>query len=439
MRNIAQCFATSGAWFSARSLEHCAVQATRRPEAKSELYHDIIPDIAEIALSHDIGQEQAVPVIDGFCDPKFSKLRAAFAANFALRGERGAAIALSVEGRVVADLWGGWADDARMRPWQRETLVNFFSVSKALCTICAMRLVERQRIDLDAPVALLWPEFAGQGKESVTLRHMLSHRTGLPALRVTLPDGAMLDWRAMTAALAGETPWWTPGMAHGYHVNTFGFLVGEVVRRASGKSIGQMLRDEIARPLNADVHIGLPEQEHRRAADFLWPDDAWPTRTPPANDFDLMRWNAYWNPPGVSGAKWVNRREWRLAEIPSTNGHGTARGVARIYAALANGGEIDGERILERETLQLATAEQSSGEDLVTQRPSRFGLGFQLTQAERPLGPNATAFGHFGAGGSLGFCDPETGVAFGYVTNDMGPRWQNPRNRALIEAIYESL
>ena len=378
-------------------------------------------------------------MIDGFCDPEFSALREAFAGNFTDRGEPGAAIALSIGGRVVADLWGGWSDGARTKPWQRETLVNFFSVSKALCAICALQQVESGKIDLDAPVARLWPEFAAAGKEDITLRHLLSHRSGLPALRDPLPEGAMLDWHAMTSALAAQAPWWAPGTAHGYHVNTFGFLIGEVVRRASGKTIGHVLRDEIALPLDADVHIGLPESEHRRAAEFLWPDGAWPTQPPPVSDFDLMRWNAYWNPPGVSGARWVNRPEWRLAEIPSTNGHGTARGVARVYAALANGGEIGGVRILERETLQLATTEQSSGEDLITQRPSRFGLGFQLTQIERPLGPNTGAFGHFGAGGSLGFCDPETGVAFGYITNVMGPRWQNPRNRALIDAIYASL
>ena len=378
-------------------------------------------------------------MIDGYCEPQFSRLRDAFAANFAQRGEPGAAIALSVRGRVVADIWGGWADAARTKPWQRETLVNFFSVSKALCTICALQQVERGSIDLDAPIANVWPEFAAAGKERVTLRHLLSHQSGLPALRDPLPEGAMLDWRTMTSALAAETPWWAPGTAHGYHTNTFGFLVGEAVRRVSNKTIGQILREDIARPLDADVHIGLPESEHDRVAEFLWPEGAWPTQASPATDFDLMRWNAYWNPPGISGARWVNRREWRLAEIPSTNGHGTARGVARVYAALANDGEIDGVRILEREMLRLATTEQSFGEDLINQRPSRFGLGFQLTQPERPLGPNPSAFGHFGAGGSLGFCDPQAGVAFGYVTNDMGPRWQNPRNKALIDAIYTSL
>jgi CubicO group peptidase (beta-lactamase class C family) len=241
----------------------------------------------------------------------------------------------------------------------------------------------------------------------------------------------------MTDALARQQPWWEPGTAHGYHVNTFGFLVGEIARRVSGRTIGTVLREEIAAPLGADVHIGLPPAEHARVAEFLWP------ATPPSQGMpdagERMRFNAYWNPPGISGGGWVNRPEWRSAEVPSTNGHGTARGVARVYAALAKGGAIDGVRILEPETLRAATVEHSAGYDLINQRPSRFGLGFQLTQPERPLGPNAGAFGHFGAGGSLGFCDPESGVAFGYVTNDMGPRWQNPRNRALLDAIYASL
>jgi len=375
--------------------------------------------------------------IGGFCDPKFTRVKDAFAENFASRGEPGAAVSLSVTGRVVADLWGGWKDAARSHPWERDTIVNFFSVSKALCTIAILRLVERGILDLDAPVARIWPEFTRAGKSAITLRQILSHRAGLPSLRESLPEGAALDWKRMTGALARQAPWWEPGTAHGYHVNTFGFLVGEIVRRADGRSIGTVLREDIAGPLDADVHIGLPVSEHLRVAEFLWPDVALSTGMPAADD--LMRFNAYWNPPGISGGGWVNRSEWRLAEVPSTNGHGNARGVARVCAALAKGGTIDGIRILEPETLAAATLEHSTGHDLINQRPSRFGLGFQLTQPERPLGPNKGAFGHFGAGGSLGFCDPQNGVAFGYVTNDMGPRWQNPRNKALIDAIYASL
>jgi CubicO group peptidase (beta-lactamase class C family) len=375
--------------------------------------------------------------IEGFCEPRFAGVREAFRANFAERGEPGAAMVVSLGGQVVVDLWGGWRDAARDEPWREDTLVNFFSVSKALCTVCALRLVEQGRLKLDAPVARVWPQFASAGKDAITLRHILSHQAGLPALRESLPEGAMLDWQTMTDALARTEPWWAPGAAHGYHVNTFGFLVGELVRRASGRTIGTMLREDIAQPLGADLHIGLPASEHGRVAEFLWPATS-ATQTMPAEQ-DAMRRNAYWNPPGFSGGGYVNTPTWRMAEIPSTNGHGNARGVARFYAALANGGEIDGVHILSSDMLEAATSEQSSGFDLINQRPSRFGLGFQLTQPERPLGPNPRAFGHFGAGGSLGFCDPDAGMAFGYVTNDMGPRWQNPRNRALIEAVYAAL
>jgi CubicO group peptidase (beta-lactamase class C family) len=378
------------------------------------------------------------PPIDGFCDPRFSSVAEAFRANFTRHGEPGGAVAVTLAGRPVVDLWGGWKDRDRTQAWARDTLVNFFSVSKALCTICTLRLVEQGRLDLDAPVSKVWPEFAANGKSAITTRHVLTHQAGLPSLREQLPAGAMLDWQAMVEALARAEPWWEPGTAHGYHVNTFGFLLGEIVRRVDGRSIGTMLREDVVRPLDADVHIGLPAHEHARVAEYLWPLSAASSEGMPGAE-EAMRWNAYWNPPGVSGGGYVNRPEWRSAEVPSTNGHGTARGVARIYAALANGGAVDGVRILSPETVVCATVEQSNGYDLINQRSSRFGLGFQLTQTERPLGPNPRAFGHFGAGGSLGFCDPDTGIAFGYVTNDMGPRWQNPRNRGLIDAIFASL
>jgi CubicO group peptidase (beta-lactamase class C family) len=381
----------------------------------------------------------AAPHIQGHCDPRFTRVAQAFANNFVENKEPGAAIALMVGGLSVVDLWGGHADAARTKPWARDTLVNFFSVGKALSALVVLRLVERGRIDLDAPVAALWPEFAANGKDAISTRHVLTHQSALPAIAEPMPDGAALDHPRMVAALERQEPWWVPGAEHGYHVNTYGFLVGEIVRRASGETLGTLLKRDIAGPLGADVHIGLAQSEHARCAEFLWPALGVMPRPDNPSREELMRWSAYWNPPGISGAGWVNRAEWRSAEIPSTNGHGTARGVARIYAALADGGEIDATRIVSRAMLDEATRPYSDGFDLVTQRPSRFGLGFQLTQPERPLGPNARAFGHFGAGGSLGFCDPETRVAFAYVTNDMGPRWQNPRNRALIEAIYASL
>jgi CubicO group peptidase (beta-lactamase class C family) len=345
-----------------------------------------------------------------------------------------------VDGQVVVDLWGGWSDQATRRPWQAGTLVNVFSVGKGLIAALAARLAGQGRLDLDAPVTAYWPEFAAAGKDQITVRQLLSHQAGLPAVRPRLPPGAVLDWPAMTAALAAQEPWWEPGTGHGYHVNTFGFLVGEVIRRVTGSTVGELLCTEIAGPLGADVHIGLPAADHSRVATFLWPGPPPAEEEPPGLDpVQLMRHNAYFNPTDLSGSGVINSPEWRAAEIPSANAHATARGVARVYAALAAGGRLAGTTIVDRAALADATTEQVYGPDLVLNRPSRFGLGFQLTQPERPLGPGPSAFGHFGAGGSLGFCDPDAGLAFGHTMNQMGPRWQNPRTRALIDAAYASL
>jgi CubicO group peptidase (beta-lactamase class C family) len=378
--------------------------------------------------------------LEGFCDPRFAAVREAFAANFRERGEPGAAVCVSVDGKPVVDLWGGYADIANTKPWQRDTLVNVFSVGKALCALAACRLAEQGLVDLDATVAEVWPEFGRHGKEAVTLRHILTHQSALPAIDAPLPDGAALDWQTMIHALEEQAPWWEPGTAHGYHVNTFGFLIGEIVRRTDERSLGTLIREDIAAPLGADIHIGLADEHHARCAEYRWPATA-SMQAPPADASRMtqMRWKCYWNPPGFSGAHWVNRPAWRRAEIPSTNGHGNARGVARVYAALAKGGALDGVHVLGNDWLREATREQVSGTELISGNTVRFGLGFQLTQPERPLGPNPNSFGHFGAGGSLGFCDPDAHVAFGYVTNDMGPRWQNPRNRALMEAVYACL
>ena len=239
----------------------------------------------------------------------------------------------------------------------------------------------------------------------------------------------------MTTALAEQEPWWELGTAHGYHVNTFGFLAGEVIRRITGITVGKLLRDEIAGPLSADVHIGLPASQHERVAAFVWPGPPPAEEEPPGLEpAQLMEHNSYYNPGGLSGAGVINTPRWRAAESPSTNAHGTACGVARVYAAL-----IGRTAIVDPAALKEAAAEQVYGQDLVLHRPSRFGLGFQLTQPERPIGPGRATFGHFGAGGSLGFADPETGIAFGYVMNQMGPRWQSPRTRALVDTVYACL
>ena len=377
--------------------------------------------------------------LGGTCAPRFAPLREAFIANFTTLAEPGAAITLYHRGQLVADLWGGWRDPEREQGWQRDTLVNFFSVGKPLASLVILRLVARGMLALDAPVGHVWPELA-QGAGEVTLRHILSHQAGLPAIDAPLAPDAMLDPACMVAALEDQSPWWQPGQGHGYHVNTFGLLLGEVARRATGKTLGTLFREEIAQPLDLDVYFGVPVSEHHRIADFLWPAGGHVGAMPEGfSEMQRMRWKTYWNPSGFSGAGFINSPSWRLAELPSTNGHGTARGVARLYAALAAGGALEGVNVLDKALLDEATSIQSDGPDLVLERHTRFGLGFQLPHPERLIGPNPGAFGHFGAGGSLAFCDPDAGLAFAYVTNDMGPRWQNPRNAALINAIYDSV
>jgi CubicO group peptidase (beta-lactamase class C family) len=297
--------------------------------------------------------------VEGHCDPRFEPLRDAFNTNFAERGELGAAVCVLVGGRVVADLYGGWADQEQGRRWQPDTLVNMFSVGKGLVAAGAARLAGQGTLDLDAPVAACWPEFAAAGKDAITVRQLLSHQAGLPSVRRRLPPGAMLDWPAMTAALAEQEPWWEPGTAHGYHVNTFGFLTGEVIRRVTGSTVGALLRDEIAGPLGADVHIGLPASEHERVATFIWPGPAPAEEEPPGLEpAQLMEHNSYYNPGGLSGAGVINTPRWRSAESPSTNAHGTARGVARVYAALISPANP---AIVDPGALEEATTEQVYG------------------------------------------------------------------------------
>jgi CubicO group peptidase (beta-lactamase class C family) len=384
------------------------------------------------------------PVIAGWCDPRFAAIRAEFTTNFTERGELGAAVCVSVHGRIVANLCGGWRDSACTQPWTADTLVNVFSVGKGLLAACTARLIGDSRLDPDARVARYWPEFAAAAKAAVTVRELLSHQAGIPAIRAPLPAGSVLDWARMTRAIAGEAPWWPRGSGHGYHVNTFGFAVGELIRRVTGLTPGQFLARELAGPLGADVHIGLAATDHSRVAEFSWGDGG-PSRAvrasaePDAPAGDQMALLAYVNPPDFSGFGVVNTAAWRSAEIPSVNAHASAAGVARFYAALAAGGSLDGRRVVAETALAEATQQQVYGADLVLQRPSRFGLGFQLTHAERPLGRGPRCFGHFGAGGSVGFGDPDTGLAFGYVTRQMGPRWRNPRNQALMDASYSGL
>jgi CubicO group peptidase (beta-lactamase class C family) len=383
--------------------------------------------------------------VDGRCDRRFDPVREAFAANFVDLGEIGAAISVIVDGVRVVDLWGGHRDGERAQPWRHDTVVNAYSVGKGVLAVLVLALAERGAIELDAPVARPWPEFAAHGKGDLTVRGLLSHRAGLPAVRRRLPEGAMYDWDLMCGELASQAPWWEPGSVHGYHVNTFGYLAGELVRRCCGLEVREALARFVTGPLDAEFFFGLPREMHSRAATVVAPqtpltkEEEWARMFPPTGDaeHDRMIWHAYFNPNGMSGIGTVNGEEWRLAAIPSANGHGTARAVASIYAALLAGGRgIRGSVLAGSALLAEARSIQADGEDRVLGRHTRYGLGFQLSQPGRPLGPNPASFGHYGYGGSLGFADPEAGIAFGYVMNRPGERWKTPRTQRLIDAVY---
>jgi CubicO group peptidase (beta-lactamase class C family) len=382
--------------------------------------------------------------IAGRCDPRLRGVGEAFADNFAAHGEVGAAVAVTLENRPVVDLWAGHADARRTRPWTRDTIVNIASATKGLTAICAHRLVDRGLLDLEAPVATYWPEFAQAGKADLPVHLLLSHRAGLPAIAAPLPTAALYDWATMTGVLAAQAPWWEPGTRHGYHVFSFGWLVGEVVRRIAGQSLGRYLREEVAGPLGLDCHIGLPATHDARVAEFL------PVPPPPAGELGFeqallkragpMTHKALYNPPHTVAD--MNTGAWRRAEIPAGNAHTTARALARLYGALASGGQVDGVRVLSRESIARARTEQANGPDAVLFGwPTRFGLGFVLPREGAGFGsatPNA--FGHPGDGGSIGFADPDAQVGFGYLVNQLHAGMPpDPRAVRLIEALYGAL
>jgi CubicO group peptidase (beta-lactamase class C family) len=385
---------------------------------------------------------RAGAVVEGECEKRFARVRDVFAKSFE-RGEVGAAVAVTIAGRPVLDLWGGHRDAARTLPWTRDTLVNVYSTSKGITAICANRLADSGRLDLGAPVAEYWPEFAAEGKGRIPVRWLLSHRAGVAALREDVPLSLRFDWKFWTEALAAERPWWEPGTQHGYHALTFGHLVGEVVRRVDGRSLGGYFREELGEPLGLDFHIGLPAEHDARVAEIL---PAPPTPSDAPNPFKAARKSphslvgrVFGNPTLETDV--VNTRAWRAAEIPAVNGHGTARGLARLYGALASGGELDGLRVLSPEQIARANHEESRGLDAVlAPMHSRFGLGFMLTQPMIPLGESPRSFGHPGAGGSIAFADPDARLGFAYVMNQMQTGLGgDARGFALIGALYSAL
>ncbi|MEU6145235.1 serine hydrolase domain-containing protein [Streptomyces sp. NPDC047081] len=378
----------------------------------------------------------------------FEPVREAFAANFAQHGDIGAAVCVYQHGRPVVDLWGGVADPETGRPWTRDTLQLVYSATKGATATAAHMLAERGALDLDAPVAKYWPEFAANGKADIPVRWLLSHQAGLITLDQPVPLNEALAWHPMTAALAAQRPQWTPGTAHGYHGRTWGWLVGEVIRRVSGQTPGRFFAEEIAAPLGLDFFIGLPADQRDRVSRMVYQRPAVDLTTVPAESVpeELREQVAAWrDPKSFSNRAYAvtvpaeidfDSPEVQAAELPASNGIGTAHALARMYAALI--GEVDSTSLLTRETLESATKEQASGKDQVMLIPSRFSSGYMLPTETNPMiGPGS--FGHTGRGGSLGFADPRQGIAFGYVMNNIIGGDDDARAASLIDAVRRSL
>ena len=384
--------------------------------------------------------------IDGVCASGFERVRTAFVANFTERDEVGAAVAVWVDGELVVNLWGGWADGSRRRPWREDSLASVFSGSKGLTSTCVHLLADRGEIDLHAPVAAYWPEFGRAGKEAITIATVMSHRSGVIGPRIRMAPEEALDWDHVCRQLAAAEPWWAPDTAQGYHMVTFGFILGEVVRRVTGRTIGQFLRTEIAEPLGIDVHLGLPRSEHHRCAEMV--------NKPHIRDV-LAAGEAPGYPTSLSehpmaglsiamgfvpddevGSTTIDL--WRSAEFPATNCHVSALGMATFYNALAQ------EKLLTRAHMEQVRVSQGGYDVDVVLGPRvadhGWGLGYMLNQ-RRVTGPNPHTFGHGGSGGSFAFVDLEHRIGYSYVMNnfDATKCHADPRSVALSDEVYAAL
>jgi CubicO group peptidase (beta-lactamase class C family) len=375
--------------------------------------------------------------IQGFVEPQFEAVKQAFSANFSQHGDIGGACSIYHQGQCVVDLWGGVADPVDGSLWQQDTLQLVFSTAKGLTASCMHLLVERGQLDLDIPIADYWPEFAANGKQQITTRMVLCHQAGLAAVDGDLTLQQVLDWEPVVAAIAAQAPNWPPGTEHGYHARSYGWILGEVLRRIEGITLGAFLQREFAVPLGLDLWIGLPEQQLSRCARVIPPTRGVSSiadlfgessllvrvMNGPSNLFD---YNEMWNEPAIL-----------QAEMPSSNAVASARSLAKFYAALI--GEVDGIRLLKPQTVKAACEVQSEGPDKIVMAPAKFGSGYSLPPFLSPACKDR-CFGHPGAGGSMAFADPEAEFSFAYVMNEMrfNPA-DDARSAGLIEALYQCL
>ncbi len=374
--------------------------------------------------------------IEGTCDERFGALGELLSASIDAGGDLGASVAVTIDGELVADLWGGWTDEARTAPWQRDTLVNVWSTTKTMMALSALVLVERGQLDLDAPVATYWPEFAANGKEGVLVRHLLSHTSGVSAWAQPVVVDDLYDWDKSTAMLAAQAPWWEPGTASGYHALCQGHLVGEVIRRISGRKLGQFFADEIAGPLGIDFHIGLDPSEFHRVTNVIPP--------PPLPidlatlDMDSVLVKTFTGP--APSADVACTSQWRQADIGAANGHGNARSVARAQAVVACGGTRDGVQLLSPSTVQQIFRVQADGVDQVLGIPSRFGIGYGLPNESYPYFPDGQICFWGGWGGSVIIVDVGRRMTISYMMNRMESGLVgDPRGENLVRAAYAAV
>jgi CubicO group peptidase (beta-lactamase class C family) len=373
--------------------------------------------------------------VHGRCDERFGPVRDLLERQLDSGADLGASMAITVEGEMVVDLWGGWADEAQTEPWKEDTITNVWSTTKTMTSLAALVLVERGELDVDAPVAEYWPEFAANGKEHVAVRHLMSHTSGVSGWDPPVVVEDLYDWEKSTAMLAAQAPWWEPGTASGYHALNQGHLVGEVVRRISGRKLSQFFAEEIAGPLRADFSIGVRREDYGRVAPIV------PMHLP----FDVASLDpngpamrTFTGPP-IPDFSVAMSDAWRGADIGAANGHGNARSVARIQAIVANGGAVDGIELLSPKTIDRIFDQQSDGVDLVLGIPLRFGIGYGLPEPTTfPYIPDDRICFWGGAGGSIIIVDVEHRMTIAYMMNKMFPAIVgNPTSEALVAAVYE--
>ncbi|MFX0081843.1 MAG: serine hydrolase domain-containing protein [Candidatus Hodarchaeota archaeon] len=376
--------------------------------------------------------------IHGFCDERLTAVKEAFTKNFKVDGDVGASFAATLNGKFIIDIWGGYTDEAKSRPWEENTIINVYSTTKVMTIICALMLVDRGLLDLDAPVATYWPEFARNGKEKILVRQIFSHSSGLAGWEEKISVEDLYNWDKVVNLLAAQKPWWEPGTKSGYHGITHGYLLGELVRRITGKSLGTFFKEEVADPLNADFHIGFGKEHDKRVADLI------PFKAPQEGDLGFgdtdpnSIFNRVFSNPELT-TEHIKTREWRAAEIPAAGGHGNARSIARIASTIACGGEVDGVRILKTETIKKAMEEQNYMKDLVLLMPIRWGLGFGIPSKEIPY-PSQNTVWWGGAGGSLVVMDLDNKISLSYVMNQMKMTTMGDRRTArLIMSLYAGL